>query len=517
MPKFKECNQGQAMLLPPDVRDILPPDHICFAVNDVVEKLDINSIKSTYSDNGSSAYNPRMLIKTIFYAYSQGIRSSRKIEKMINENLVFRYLSANQSPDHGTINLFRKNHLHCLENIFAQIVMLCGNLKMTDPSDISMDGSIFKANASKKNTFNRDETVKARKKIRKILEEAEAIDEEEDKLFGKGNRGYDQMPEKLIDPETRKKEIKRLMDKMKKLEMADGKIKEKQDKVKNERAMVRNTSQNNNYNIVDEDANLMKLKNSKACKPAYNGQIATSNQIITAYDVTNEAVDESSLSAMIDKTENNTGRKVKKVKADAGYWSKGNMEKIEDKEIDAYIPDRRKDFEEQKMKNSTLSKYHRNYFKYDEQNDEFICPEGKRLTMQVTNKDKNNKQKILNRRYFCDHGDACLKKALCTKAKRKQICVDWKLEKYKTEMRSKLNSREGKRKYLERMSEVEPIFGNIIYNQNAGHFLCRGKPMVKIEFGLSCIAHNLVKIANWIKNKENKQQFDILIRQGAPA
>ena len=78
----------------------------------------------------------------------------------------------------------------------------------------------------------------------------------------------------------------------------------------------------------------------------------------------------------------------------------------------------------------------------------------------------------------------------------KELLLADELEQIKTEMREKLNSEKGKAKYLERMSDVEPVFGNIIYNQKANNFLCRGKPKVKIEFGLSCIAHNLVKISN---------------------
>ena len=187
------------------------------------------------------------------------------------------------------------------------------------------------------------------------------------------------------------------------------------------------------------------------------------------------------------------------------------MNKLEHTGIDAYIPDRRKSFEERGMRDNTLNKYHRNYFKYDKKTDEFICPEGMRLKMKITNRDKNGK--MLNQRYFCEDCERCQAKNKCTKAKRKQICVDWRLEGYKKTMRAKLNTREGKRKYLKRMYDVEPVFGNIKHNQKMENFLCRGKPMVKKEFGLTCIAHNFVKIANWIKNEQNREQFEILMRQ----
>lgn len=508
------------MLLPPDIRDIIPSDHICYIINDVVDNMDITLVEETYLNGtalgGASALNPRMLIKAMFYSYSCGIRSSRLVEKRCREDLVFRYLSAGVSPDHSTINLFRKKHLIGLEKLFAQIVILCGQMNMTDFSDISIDGSIFKASASKKNTFNREEIAKWRKRMRKILREANKIDKRENKKYGEG-RGYDQLPPRLADPETRKAEIKRLMDKMSKLDIAEEKIIAKQEKVKHETALVRKASQHNNHNIVDKDANLMKLKSTKVVRPGYNGQIATSNQIITAYDVMDEAIDEPSLMLVIEKSEENTKQPVKTVKADCGYWSKGNMEKLEGTEIDAYIPDRRKSFEEKGMRDGTLSKYHRNYFKYDEANDEFICPEGKRLKLKITNRDKHDKTKITGKRYFCADCQKCRAKEKCTTSKQKQICVDWELEKMKTIMRAKLNTKEGKRKYLERMYDVEPVFGNIKHNQKAENFLCRGKPMVKLEFGLTCIAHNFVKISNWLRKEGNREQFEILMRRRACA
>ena len=382
----------------------------------------------------------------MFYSYSRGIRSSRLIEKHCREDLVYRYLCAGICPDHSTINLFRRKHLVDLEKLFAQIVLLRGEMNMTSFSDIAIDGSIFKASASRRNTFNREEIAKWQKRMKKVLKEAHKIDKKDkvngesregglgqNKKYGK-ERGYDQVPPRLANPETRQKEIKRLMEKMGKLEKADEKIKIKQDAVKNETALVRKGRNHNNHNIVDEDANLMKLKSSKVVRPSYNGQIATSKQIITAYDITDEAIDEPSLSVIVEKKEENTKVPVKIVKADCGYWSKNNIEVLEEREkseeteIDAYIPDRRKSFEERGMRDNTLNKYHRNYFKYDEEKDEFVCPEGKRLRMKIINRDKRDKNKIINQRYFCDDCEKCKVKEKCTTSKRKQICVtgSWK-------------------------------------------------------------------------------------------
>lgn len=509
MPKFKPYNQNQSMLLPPDVKNCLPVDHICFAINDVVDSLDISCIEQTYSENGAPAYDPRMLIKIIFFSYVRGIRSSRKIEEMLTENIVYRFLSANQRLDHGTINLFRKTHLSNLENIFAQIVRLCDGLKIIDPTDISVDGSVFKANASRNATHNQEDIEKLKKKIKKMLEEAEEIDRQEDEKYGK-DHGYNEMPERLKDPKTRQEEIKRLIDQLSKLETAEQSIKEKQQQVKTKKEKDR--KRNTTSNTTDTQAKLMKMKKGNF-QPAYNGQIATNNQVIAAYDVVDENVDTNQLIPMIEKTESNTGKKVEKVKADSIYYSKENIEKIKEKEIDGYIPDTLKTVEEKQEKNNEIPKYDRRNFTYDKEKDEYICPQKQRLTSRG-NKYAGVKQ------YVCKSCGNCRVKHKCTKGKHRYLQIDQQAEIYKTEMREKLNSKKGKAIYLERMSDVEPVFGNIIYNQKANNFLCRGKPKVKIEFGLACIAHNLVKISNWIK-KENKDikklQLDTLMRLPATA
>ncbi len=486
------------MLLPPNLTDWIPNNHICFVVNDIVDNLNLDSVENTYSNNGSSAYDPRMLIKVIFYSYAKGIRSSRRIEEMAGENIVCRYLSANQCPDHGTVNLFRKNHLKNLENLFAQIVILAAGLNIADPTDIAIDGSVFKASASKKATYDQEAIAKLKQRIRKVLQEAEEIDEEEDKKFGP-KRGCNEMPDKLKDPVARQKEIKRLQNKMKQLEEANKAIDEKQKQARTK--AEKELSRNNTHNITDQDAKLMKMKKGRTFQPAYNGQIATSNQIIVAYDVTDDGADTNCLMPMIEKIENISKKKVKKVKADSSYFSANNLDSITEKKIDAYIPDQAKSLEERQERNNEIPKYDRRNFKYDQGQDEFTCPENKRLPLV----EKGGKIK----KYVCSDCLGCPVKAQCAKGNNRQICLNHKFEKYKSAMREKLNSQEGKNKYLERMSDVEPVFGNLIANQKAGNFLCRGKPMVKIEFGLSCIAHNLVKIANWIKNNHREGNNEI--------
>lgn len=203
MPKFKLYNQSQPSFLPPLLSDCLPKSHICFTINDIVDDMDLTAIENTYSDNGSPAYSPRLMTKILFYGHTQGIRSSRKLENRMNEDIAYRYLAANQLPDHGTINLFRKNHLSALKDIFSQIVALGNGLGLTNPFDISIDGTKCQANASRKNLFDQAEIDKLKKRFEDYFAEAEKIDATEDKLFGK-SVGYNMIPG-MDSPEKEKR------------------------------------------------------------------------------------------------------------------------------------------------------------------------------------------------------------------------------------------------------------------------------------------------------------------------
>lgn len=455
---FKPYNQDQIMLLPPSLSECLPDDHLCFTINDIVENLDTSLIESSYQETGAPAYNPKMLLKIIFYAYSQGARSSRKIENSLSENIAFRYLAANKHLDHGTINLFRKNHLNQLPTIFAQIVILASSLGLADFSNISIDGTKIKANASKKNLFNKDEIKKITDKMKDIISEAEAIDQEEDKRFAE-KRGYNQMPEYLVDPKIRKAKIEKLQKRLDKLTQAD--------------------------QAID-------IKQKKAQRLGQK-----------EYEVHNDPSDTNSLQKMIKKTEKTTQEKIKEAKADSAYFTKDNLHFLEDNGTEAFIPDTLKESEERKERENQVSRFDRHRFPYNQKTDQFICPEGKVLKLQKIN--KNNQ----SREYRCDDCSQCLLKKLCAKGKARYLQVDFELDRLRNQMRQKLNSPEGEKKYLERLSEIEPVIGNIKHNLNFTEFSCRGRVMAKVELGLVSAVHNLIKIVKSLeKNKIKLKEID---------
>lgn len=476
MPKFKTYSQNQSYLLPPSLADCLPKDHICFVINNIADGLDLAPIEETYSDIGASAYPPAALIKVLFLAYIQGIRSSRKIEDKLYQDISFRFLSGNITPDHGTINLFRKSHLVNLKEIFAQMIVLADGMGMVDLSDISLDGTKIKANASNGKTVDLKQIDDYKKYFEKVMREADEVDDAEDKKFG-NSRGYNTMPAHLVDPKQRQKAFEAAKRKLAKLKEAEKQIRKKQGQAasKEEKKFRRNST----TNLTDPDANLLKMKD-ETFKVSYNAQIATSQQFIAAYDLNNDPTDTRSLPGMVTQTESNSKKKVKIIKADSGYFSKDNIKYLENKNIDSYIPP---------QKNSSAN----GAFKYDEAKDEFVCGQGKRLVFKRM--DRGAKQ------YWGIECDGCPKLTDCTKMKCKSFNYDFELARISNEMRQKLAAEKGRAKYDERMAQVEPVFGDIKHNQGFVSFLCRGKAAALTELGLACTAHNLVKIFHFIKSQ----------------
>lgn len=122
---FKQYSQNQIQLLPPNLEDILSPDHLARLISKVVDEMNLDFIESTYSPDGCQAYHPRMLTKVLIYGYTIGIRSSRKLADRLAEDIVFMWLSGRQTPDFRTISDFRKDRLGEVKKIFIQALTLC--------------------------------------------------------------------------------------------------------------------------------------------------------------------------------------------------------------------------------------------------------------------------------------------------------------------------------------------------------------------------------------------------------
>jgi transposase len=149
--RFRVCSLDQEFLLPPSLQDWLPEDHLARFIADVVNELDLSAIYAEYErkdGRGLSAYHPLLMTRLLLYGYCIGITSSRKIEKATYDNVAFRYLSADQHPDHDTLAAFRQEHLEALAGLFVQALRLCQKAGLVRLGNVAIDGTKMKAYAS---------------------------------------------------------------------------------------------------------------------------------------------------------------------------------------------------------------------------------------------------------------------------------------------------------------------------------------------------------------------------------
>jgi transposase len=460
---FRMYDQKQQLLLPLNLDELIPENHISRVLNDLIEVVDISVIESTYSDNGCPAYNPRLLLKILLYGYLINIRSSRKIDDMTQTDTAFMYLAAMQKPDFHTICRFRSTHLEAIKEIFSQVVTLCNKMGLIG-SSISIDGTKVKANASPRQSKSSDAIEK---EIDKILRESIEIDEREDEIYGDSTPN--KMPEDLVNKKYRLEKIKAAKKKM------------DEDKLKK-------------VNITDPDAKIMKHKDG-SLKPSYNCQVAVDEkeQIIVAADLVDEENDLHQIEPMITNVKETLGYKPTIVLADAGYFSYDNIQFLLDEEIDAYIPD---NFYEMEKRGKT-KKFRKLLFTYDEKKDCYYCPAAFEIPFTRIQKRENEPDL---RYYVCKFCSLCVLKKACTDSKNRTITRDPR-EHLMEDMRAKLNTEEGTEQYQKRMCTVEPVFGQMKQDRGFREFLLRGKRKTKIEFLMMCTVHNIKKIADFMKKK----------------
>ncbi|MFY0570250.1 transposase [Archangium lansingense] len=191
---FREWQPEQGQLLPQYAREVLGEGHLaCFFV-DLRKALDFSPILSAYTKEcGQPAYHPVMMALLLMYAYARGITSSREIERRCETDLAFRYLTGGERPDHDTVCTFRVRHLEAFRALFVDTLRLARSSGLKKLGHLSVDGTKVKANASKHKAMSYGRMEECMKKldeqIDRLLEEAAALDAEEDKRYGKGRRG----------------------------------------------------------------------------------------------------------------------------------------------------------------------------------------------------------------------------------------------------------------------------------------------------------------------------------------
>ena len=346
--RFRPCNLNEPLLMPVSLQDWLQENHLARFIADLAEHLNLEKILADYKDpRGKAAYDPKMMVRLLLYGYCTGVRSSRKIEDKTHDDIAFRYLAANEHPDHDTISTFRQRHLAALAELFDQALRMCEKAGMVKLGHVAIDGTKLKANASKHKAMSYERMSEKNKQLREeveqLLAEAAQADADEDAKYGPGKRIHE-LPKELARREnwlkkivTAQGELEQEAKELAEAEKAavEAKLEERRQKEQEqgkkmggrapqapdpEQAKPKPKAQRN---FTDMDSRIMKDGATKEFIQGYNAQAAVDSeaQIIVAAEITQQANDKQQLVPMVRAVVENLGKKPEHVTADTGYFS----------------------------------------------------------------------------------------------------------------------------------------------------------------------------------------------------
>jgi transposase len=455
---FLACDRDQELLLPPSLREWLPEGHLAWFVIDAVAALDLGAFYAVYRDNGQgrAAHDPAMMVALLLYSYALGERSSRRIERRGVEDVATRVICANQRPDHTTIARFRQRHETALAGLFGEVLALCAESGLVRVGVIAVDGTKVHANASERATRSYDDIA------REILDDAAAVDAEEDERFG-DVRG-DELPSELATGQGRQKwlrdakrrlderraqeakpipksrpdrlkEAKRRLDEEHQVECRANEAYEdyrRHGRMKNGRRLGAHSPPKpyepperpeGKINVTDPDSR--NVKTPRGWVQGYNAQaVTTEDQIVIAAEVHVSSADFGQLGPMVAAARDELARagveqSPEVVLADAGYWHHVQMEHLSAEGVTPLVPP-----------------------------------------------DAN---------------------------KRAGARPGWDGGRY-TFMRRVLATDHGGALYARRKAMIEPVFADTKFNRRVDRFLRRGRAAARSEWRLTNAAHNLLKL-----------------------
>ena len=499
---IKSDNQNQIMLFPPSLDELIPSNHVVRIVSAVIDRLDISGILSTYRGGGNSCFDPRMMLKVLIYAYLNNVYSSRKIERMLAENICFMWLSGMSRPDYRTINYFRGKRLKTgIDGVFTQVVELLHQEGLVTLNVQYIDGTKVESSANKYTFVWRKSVEKFDSRLKqktdallKQIEERHAIECEEDTSAGEltvedFSERLERLSEKIDESEISRLEARTIK-----------KIKEESiPKMEEYREHLEIMGERNSYSKTDHDATFMRMKEDHMMngqlKPGYNVQISTENQFITHYGIYQRPTDTLTYITYQKAFRDRYGRFSDSNVADSGYGSEENYKFMTDNGIAPYVKFNMFHVE-QKKKYSNNPFLPQNLF-YNEKDNYYVCPMGQH--MDFVREEKRYTESGFEQTvsiYMARRCHGCPLRAKCHKAKgNRTIEVNHRLNAYKDMVRSLLTSEEGLMHRSRRPIEPEAVFGQLKANGMFKRFRLKGLSGTNVEFGLKAIAHNLKKMS----------------------
>ena len=326
----------QQLLLPAALREWLPDDHLAYFISDVVDQLDLSSITARYEGErrGGPPYHPRMMVKVLLYGYCVGVASSRRIAQRLHEDIAFRVLAANNTPDFRTISDFRKDHLGALAGLFLQVLAFCQRAGLVKLGHVALDGTKVRANASRHKAMSyrrmKEKEEQLAAEVAELLRRAQEVDDEEDRRYGKDKRG-DELPEELAFREGRLEKIREAMAALEAEAQAAAEAEGKEHPGEPEDKAQRN--------FTDAESRIMPAPGGRDFQQAYNCQAVVdhAHQVIVAARATNQSSDKQQAAAMMQETIDNVGAVPREVSDDAGYYSAKAVDDLQALGVDPYV------------------------------------------------------------------------------------------------------------------------------------------------------------------------------------
>jgi transposase len=355
MSNFRPIDRDTGFLLPPSVDEWLPERHLARFVVEVVDQLDLSAMEKAYRGSGSASYHPAMLLALMVYGYATGVFSSRKIERATHDSVAFRFLSANQHPDHDTLAAFRRRFLKEIETLFVQVLLLAREMKLLTLGTVALDGTKLHANASRHRALSYGHAGKIeaqlKQEVAELLQLAEAADTAD-------------LPDELSIPA----EIERREARLKAIAEAKAKIEQRaHERFEREQAeyqarlaareeKIQRTGQpprgkppappsaeprpKDQINLTDEDSRIMKVAGG-GFEQCYNAQalVAAGSLLVVGRHVTPAANDKEQVQPMLHQVQAlpaSLGR-VEQMLTDAGFTSTANIAACEQAGIEPFM------------------------------------------------------------------------------------------------------------------------------------------------------------------------------------
>jgi transposase len=351
MANFRPIDRDTSFLMPPSVNEWLPKQHLARFIVEVVESLDLRTIIGSYQGKGSAPYHPSMLLAVLLYGYATGVFSSRKLERATYDSVAFRFIAANQHPDHDTIANFRRRFLKEIEGLFVAVLKIAREMGMLNLGTVGLDGTKVHANASRHSALSYGHLTKIEEQLKAevadLLQKAEAADQAD-------------IPDGMSIPD----ELKRREDRLAKLAEAKAKIEARakerfeQEQAEHEARMKARAAKeaetgrkpggrppqppkegpraDDQINLTDEESRIMPVAGG-GFDQCYNAQaaVAAGSLLVVATDVVQAVNDKQQVVPMVEKLQalpEELG-KTEVLLADTGYFSAANVDACEAAQI----------------------------------------------------------------------------------------------------------------------------------------------------------------------------------------